>query len=232
MTNRNESSGTVSAPVADIGCRKAQGLMSPFIDSMARNVEVERLEAHLERCETCQRQLQAYVSVKNLLRSVEGPPVPEDLALETRVRLSHERVPSGLRQVFTRTEVWASNVIRPFAVPAIAGICSTLLLFGFVLDNIGAFRSAQMTEMTLSWIDRSKPAELIEAVWVEVHIDEDGTVPHYGILSGPGGNPVVDSWLENLLHDAVFKPATLAGRPIHSSLIMSFPGISIGVGIS
>ena len=80
-------------------------------------------------------------------------------------------------------------------------------------------------------MDRSPPS-LTQAMFVEVHVDVDGKVLHYVVLSGPDENPVVYRWLDNLLFAAVFKPATRDGQPVYSNQIMSFPGISIAVGES
>ncbi len=230
MKYRNAITGSLSRS-ADMGCRKAQSLMSAFIDSMARNSEVAGLESHLATCGPCQRQLQAYISLKNLLLSVEEPEVPADLALKTRVRLSHERLPNGLRRLGERLEVWAANAIRPLAVPAVVGVCITLLSFGGILNGMATYRSVRITDPTVAQIGRSTP-DLTQAMWVEVYVDQNGKVPYYAVLSGPEDDPVVYRWLENLLDAGVFKPATVGGRPIASTFIMSFPGISIGVGRS
>ncbi len=214
----------------DIGCGKAQSLMSAFIDSMARNDEAAQLEAHLATCVSCQRQLQACKSVRNLLRSVEPPPVPADLVLETRVRLSHERVPAGLARIRERLEVWAANTIRPLAVPAVAGVVSTVLLFGFMLQNMEAYESSriELSPYTYTRLERP-PADLTQPLFVEIYVDKNGKVPYYIVLSGPDDSPVVDTWLDDLLFTAVFKPATAGGQPIHSKLILSLAGVSIGV---
>ena len=101
-----------------IGCAEAENLMSPFIDSMASGDEVPRLEAHVSVCAPCQRQLQSYISVKNLLLSADESEVPVDLALRTRVRLSRDRNTNYL----LRLETKFSNVVGPIALPAIAGV--------------------------------------------------------------------------------------------------------------
>jgi hypothetical protein len=195
MKDHSRTSGKFGPP-SDIGCKKALTLMSAFIDSMTGPDEVEG-EAHLATYAPCQRQLQAHSSVKNLLRSVEGPELPVDLALETRVRLSHERMPSSFTRTWARLEGWASDAIKSFAVPAVAGICSTLLLFGFVLENIAAYRDVpiiepastgiEITEPIQSRIDRFPPS-LTQILYVEAHVDLNGKVVNYVVLSGPDDN--------------------------------------------
>jgi len=85
--------GTMFRRKADemLGCDDAQDLMSPFIDSMASPDEVSRLKLHLSACESCQRQLQSFISVRSLLARIDHPVAPEDLVLDTRVKLSQAR---------------------------------------------------------------------------------------------------------------------------------------------
>ena len=128
MKNTGSVNGAFWLP-EDMDCRAAEKLMSSFIDSMASPDEVERLEAHVAGCAPCQRQLQGYVSLKNLMRGVEEPAVPHDLVLETRVRLSHERNSNRLTGLETRL----SNSFTALAIPALAGICFTIVFFGVLL---------------------------------------------------------------------------------------------------
>jgi len=72
----------------------------------------------------------------------------------------------------------------------------------------------------------------MQVLYVEIFVGVNGKVLHYNVLSGPDDSPVVDLWLDNLFFAAVFKPATEDGLPVHSSQIISFPGISIAVGVS
>ena len=56
-----------------LSCAGAQRLMSSFIDSMATPDEASRLEAHLQYCDPCGRQLQSFISVRSLLARAEQP---------------------------------------------------------------------------------------------------------------------------------------------------------------
>jgi len=75
----------------NISCDAAQELISPFIDSMVSSKEAHLLQEHLSECHDCRHELQSLASLRTLMAGVEPSPVPEDLQLETRVRLSHER---------------------------------------------------------------------------------------------------------------------------------------------
>jgi anti-sigma factor RsiW len=108
--------------------------MSPFIDSMASPENAERVESHVTACEPCQRQLQSYISMRNLVAGIEAPPLPEDLVLETRVRLSHARN----RNFLMRFENRISNLLKPMVVPVLLGTSMTMLLFGTLLGSIAS----------------------------------------------------------------------------------------------
>ncbi len=116
---------------SNISCEAALELMSPFIDSMVAVEESESLRSHLSECTSCRRQLQSFVSLRNVFASVEPVPVPEDLQLETRVKLSHER----LYNIRDRWQARFDNILKPFAMPAVMGIVLTLLGFGILLGR-------------------------------------------------------------------------------------------------
>lgn len=220
----------------DIGCIDAQEMMSPFIDSMADQDEVERLESHLSACAPCQRQLQSYISVKNLLLTADEPEVPVDLALVTRARLSHERNENRL----ARLEMRLSNFVAPIALPAVAGVCFTVLFFGILLGSLAAptaiasddvadfpvslYKRVRTTDPTMSRFagDRSY---LLATLTVETHVGDDGRVMAYVILSGPD-DPEVERWLREQLYFARFDPETLFGKPVESKIILSFVGVT------
>src|SRR5262245_26231476 len=113
-------------------CNSVQKLMSPFIDSMVTGKEAERLESHVAVCRPCQRQLQSYISVRSLVARIEVPPLPEDMVLETRVRLSQARNKNFL----VRFENRLNNVLKPMIVPVLLGTALTMLLFGVLLGSL------------------------------------------------------------------------------------------------
>src|SRR5580765_4522005 len=114
-----------------VQCSVVKQLMSPFIDSMVTADETELVESHVSSCEPCQRQLQSYISVRSLVARVDAPPLPEDMILETRVRLSHARNDN----YFLRFENRLTNLLKPMIVPVLLGISSTMLLFGILLGS-------------------------------------------------------------------------------------------------
>lgn len=207
--------------------------MSPFIDSMATPEEVDRLEAHVLACGPCQRQLQSFISVRNLLARVERPAPPEDLALRARVRLSRERN----RNYLGRLETRLSNFFKPIAIPAVLGVSFTALFFGVLLasliSNPSVMANDRVDDVPISLMKpvRTTDPTMIrfavngsnweEPLTIETFVGEDGRVIDYRILAGPN-SPEVDRWLRELLHFAEFTPATVFGRPVGSRIILSF----------
>src|SRR5262245_19450047 len=113
-------------------CGSIQNLMSPFIDSMVTAKEAERVESHVAACEPCLRQLQSYISMRSLIARIDTPPLPEDMVLETRVRLSHARNTNFLLRFENRLH----NFLKPMIVPALFGTALTMLLFGGLLGSL------------------------------------------------------------------------------------------------
>src|SRR5262245_45495944 len=116
---------------SNISCDAALDLISPFMDSMTSVEETESLRSHLGGCSSCRHELQSLASLRTMMASVEPVAVPEDLQLETRIRLSHVRSRSVREWWRSRVD----NVLRPFAMPAVSGVVLTLLGFGILLGS-------------------------------------------------------------------------------------------------
>ena len=222
-------------PAARLDCSAAQEIMSPFIDSMASREETGRLQLHLSECEACQRQLQAFISVKNLLLSVERPKPPADLELDTRVKLSQARNSNILESLETRL----GNLLKPVAIPAIMGVSLTMLFFGGLLGALvsnttvlaqaqerlespifALYKPVRTTSPTMVRFANEAP-NLAEGLTIETHISDKGQVIDYEIISGPQ-SPEVNRRISQLLYFAQFTPATAFGKPVASRIILSF----------
>ena len=223
--------------MSTIECSSVQHLMSPFIDSMVTADEAERLESHVAACQPCQRQLQSYISMRSLVARIDVPPMPEDMVLETRVRLSHARNNNFL----VRLENRLNNFLRPMIVPALLGAALTMLLFGFLLGSLTSqttvlaqdhfdeqpvYRLFQPVRTeNANWIRfASNDKNLEEPLTIETYVGHEGRVLDYQVLSGPQ-NPEVNGWIRQVLSLAQFTPATAFGKPIESRIILSFVAV-------
>jgi len=207
---------------------------------MATAAEAERLELHVALCGPCQRQLQSYKSMRSLLACIEKPPVPEDMVLETRVRLSQERNKNFL----VRFENRLHYLLKPVVVPALFGVSLTMLFFGILLGSLasdstvlaqdrlaeepvfGLYKPVHTTDPTM-WNFASsdqRDLDLDEPLTIETHVGDEGRVIDYEVLSGPP-SPEVDGWIREMLSLAQFTPATAFGRPVESKIILSFVAV-------
>jgi anti-sigma factor RsiW len=220
-----------------IGCDAAIELMSPFIDSMVNSEEAECLRSHLHECAPCSRQLQAFISLRNLITRIEPVPVPEDLQLDTRVKLSRERRPNDRNRWQARVD----NILKPLAVPAVMGVA--LSLMGIVILFAGLFaprevqakedlggplvatyEPPQTTTPTLKRFSRTISPDLEQALSVQTEVNDKGLVMDYSIIGG-SRSANVDQWLQEMLLLAQFRPATSWGNPVPSRVILSFVNV-------
>ena len=218
--------------LSSISCQAALELMSPFIDSMVAVEEAQCLRAHVSECVRCRRQLQSFVSLRNVIGCAEPVPVPEDLQLDTRVRLSHERRHNNRERLQTRF----NNLLRPVAMPALMGISLTLVGFVVLLGSltsshaviaedgrsmslVGAYQPTKATDPTLRRLGASVSLE--DALSVQTEINNAGLIDDISIISGTR-SPGVDQWLQELVLLSQFRPATFWGMPVRSRVIFSF----------
>jgi len=211
--------------------------MSAFIDSMVTAAESDSLEVHVSRCQACQRQLQSFKSMRSLLSRMEKPPLPEDMVLETRVKLSQERN----KNFRARFENRLNYVFKPLVIPALFGVSLTMLFFGILLgclaDNtvlaesrlkeepvFGLYKPVRTTDHTMLRFVSSDEQNLDEPLTIETHVGDEGRVIDYEVLSGPQ-NPEVDGWIREMMSLAEFTPATAFGRPVESKIILSFVAV-------
>jgi hypothetical protein len=219
---------------SNISCEAASELMSPFIDSMVSVGEADSLRSHLSECTPCKRQLQSFISLRNVIAGVEPLPVPEDLQLETRVRLSHARQHNRRDQWQARFD----NVLKPFAMPAVMGIILTLLGFGILFGSLagprpvitsedgsgvftaGIYLPPSTPDLTLRRLGGATP-DLDNALSVQSELNTVGMIDGYRVIAGER-SPGVDRWLQELVLFSQFRPATHWGLPVRSRIILSF----------
>ncbi|HET9219977.1 MAG TPA: zf-HC2 domain-containing protein [Terriglobia bacterium] len=215
-----------------ISCEAAHELMSPFIDSMVGVDEANSLRSHLFDCKSCRRQLQSFISLRTVVASAEPSKVPDDLQLETRIRLSHARLPNHRDRWRARFD----NILRPFAVPAVMGVALTLLAFGVLLASLtepntvvaddghgvflaGIYQGPSTPDATLRRLGVSP--NLDDALSVQSELNTIGQIDEYKVIAGER-SPGVDQWLQELVLLSQFKPATHWGLPVRSRIILSF----------
>jgi anti-sigma factor RsiW len=228
-------------PAVDIlTCQTASALMSPFIDSMTSAEESDSLGAHLAACAACDRQWRSLVSMRRLLAASHPAPVPEDLALAIRVRLSHARA----RDWRARWQARMDNILKPAAVPAAAGVLVTMVCFVVLLGGLFTPRAIvaatdapvegpavalyEPPETTTPTLKRFGAAvitpDLDQAISVQTEVSDTGRIYDFSIIAGTR-SAGVDRWLQEQLLLAQFRPATNWGVPVPSRIILSFVNV-------
>jgi hypothetical protein len=230
--------GAIFRVKPELDCGGAQELMSSFIDSMVTAEETERLQVHVSTCHPCQRQLQSFISIRSLLTRIERPDLPEDLVLETRVKLSHERNKNFLLRLENRL----GNILKPIAIPALFGVSITMLFFGILLGNLATnstvlaqdriaeqpvfalYTPVRTTEPTMIRFAADDSNCWDEPLTIETQVGDDGKVMDYEVISGPHSQEA-NQWIREMLSLASFTPATNFGRPVESKIILSFVAV-------
>jgi hypothetical protein len=223
-------------------CSAAEKLMSPFIDSMVTPQQAESLEGHVRHCDPCRRQLQSFISMRSLMARIETPKLPEDLVLETRVRLSHARNTNLL----IRLENRLNYLLKPMVVPVLLGVSLTMLFFGVLLGSL-ASNSTVLAQDRLAeepvfglttpihttdpnWIRLAQydKKDLEEPLTIETYVGNEGRVLDYQVIcpaatahSHCSVSDVPPS-IQQVLSLARFDPATRFGKPVESRIILSF----------
>jgi len=228
-----------------ISCDAAVELMSPFIDSMVSTGEAESLGLHVSGCEACGRQLQSYISLRNIIAGVDAALVPADHQLDTRVKLSHERTRNNDRWLAR-----IDNILKPLAVPAVMGVALTIMGFAVLLGalvsprmvlaksdsriisakpainepQVATYEPPRTTNPTLKRFGATMSPDLDQALSVQTELSDKGRIYDYTIIGGTR-SPGVDHWLQEQLLLAQFRPATSWGIPVPSRMILSFVNV-------
>ena len=223
-------------------CSAAEKLMSPFIDSMVTPQEAEGLEGHVRHCDPCRRQLQSFISMRSLMARIETPALPEDMVLETRVRLSHARYTNLL----VRLENRLNYVLKPMVVPVVLGVSLTMLFFGVLLGSLasnstvlaqdrfseepvfGLYTNVHTADPNWTRLAEYDNKDLDEPLTIETYVGNEGRVLGYQVIcpdkTAHSHCSVSDvpASIRQVLSLARFDPATRFGKPVESRIILSF----------
>ncbi len=224
--------------MSPLNCSSIQKMMSPFIDSMVSAEEAERLKSHVSACTPCHRALQSFISMRSLLAQIETPVLPEDLVLETRVKLSHARN----KNFFVRLENRLNYVLKPIVFPALLGVSLTIMFFGVLLGSLAStstvmaqnriaeqpvfalYKPVRTTDPTMARFVASDQKGIDEPLTIETHVGDAGRVLDYKVIGG-AETPETNTWVREILSLAQFTPATAFGKPVESKIILSFVAV-------
>jgi len=210
-----------------MNCQQFRQNVSAMIDGQIVEQDRRDLERHIADCASCAALRSDYQTLRGEL--LESRPSPVPMMLEWRLRSMASRQ-AAYRRRFAGLTGWlrespfrlrASQIMRPLAVPAMAGLFYTVLVFGLFLANFRVIVSAHPQDVPTALVTN---AELVssppltvdsEYVVVDVLVDEQGRFLDYRFPEGFGALKSSEQRqrLEKTLRNSVFHPATYFFHP-------------------
>ena len=233
-------------------CEKVRRLLPGYLDDAMpagmwadTHVSVVR---HLESCEECRAELQAYQIMSSVMSSVQRAVPPADLSLKIRVSASQRRSDRNwlhyALRARTRAELVLKNILEPLAIPATGGFTVAFVVFVMVCQLLGL-------GVPLGAVTNDSPTNLLQparlealapfpitgleesghagphALLVEATVNAQGEAVSYRILSGPDTD-TVRRQLDLVLLFSRFRPQMSFGRfTAGGRVVLSFSDISI-----
>ena len=220
-----------------MNCAEAKSLFSSYLDGAVTGAQMRAISEHVRACADCSQEYVALHQTQQLLAQLGRKKAPEDLALRLRVAISREAARARrpfLAGALTRLE----NTVNAFMVPAMAGLTTTIVIFGLLMGFLAApLMQADSPDVPLGLttepqLQQSAFGTTLDAIHgdslvIEAIVDADGRVQDYRILSNPKDSQAVLPELKNMLLFTTFRPATSMGRPTAGRAVLSFSKISV-----
>ena len=211
-------------------CPDVRADLSALADEALDAERSLRLRRHLHACRACAAEWRQLVHLRKVLRVAARVAPPPDLALAMRVHLSQQTHSHFADRLVVRLR----NLMEPVAIPAVAGLCSALLLFGILIHSF-AIPTPAITDdvpLRLSTEPRLKSMAPFSfsagepGLFVEIYVDKQGEVADFRVLNGPH-DPALIAKLRNFLLFTRFDPATSFGRPRSGTAVFNFSSVLV-----
>jgi hypothetical protein len=210
-------------------CIEIRRHFSDYLDGRCEPVAVRSIRYHLRNCEACREEWECCQSVREDLRSLPRRQVSPELALRLRVKLSQQLH----RNLFSRLRVHLENAIQPRLLPGAAGVLTAIICFGLIMG----WQRVPVTnapDVPLRFWTPPRVLELApidfngddQSVVVVTHIDAEGRVRSYKVLSGQD-SPELMHRLDRVIYFSLFEPATMFGKPTDGRLVLSLRRITV-----
>jgi hypothetical protein len=172
-------------------CRGTKRRKTDYVDGRLRVGERSRMEAHLQKCDACDLDVNEIRSVRSCLANLQQPQSPADLGMKLRVVASRERQllleanGSRLRWIWNSWRFRMNEMMRPLTIPATGGVLSSLVLFGALALTISKTSSTVQYEVPVYYgnhIDPNLvPLELRSSVVLTLSLDGNGRITDYAV---------------------------------------------------
>jgi hypothetical protein len=178
-------------------------------------------------------------SVSQVLQQLPARMPPSGLRTSLRVLASKERqrIVAGQINWRDRLNLWATNLMRPLALPLAGGIFSTVALFSICLGPMYAVRADDSSDIptaltTEAAVKSTAPlAGSCGDVVVDVIVDGTGRMVDYKVVSGFNvlTSDQIRRSLENRLIFTTFEPVTQFGHAMSGKLRLYFRNSEVDV---
>lgn len=209
-------------------CLEIRRQFSEYVDPEACTRAIRRsVQYHLQNCGACERALERFQLVQADLRSLRRHPMPASAELRLNVALSRARHADSFASLMVKFE----NVLRPLLLPASGAVLAGLLCLGLTLDWLIVPPAARPDDSsaTPARVESLVPVNFNtgdNGLWVITHVNSDGRVVDYKVLSGDE-SPEVKSQLDRLMYFSVFQPAIRSGRPTDAQVVLALRRITV-----
>jgi hypothetical protein len=210
--------------------------MSSYLDGAVTRSQLSEMDEHLRACGECAACFASVQRTQSLVASLGRKVAPPDLALKLRVALSQE-LANSRRSRWERLRVRWENAFDAIMVPATAGLVTTLIVFGVLINVLYPAQVRASNDVPTMLYT---PAELkstpfeptmgmanADSLIVEAYVGPDGRVLDYRILSAPEDAQAILPQLKNMLIFTTFNPATAFGQPTFSRVVLTFSRVQV-----
>ena len=215
----------------NMNCAEVQNELSAYLDDALGEERAVDVRGHVAACPECGAQAGQLGALRGVLRAHARVKAPADLALQVRMRISHESTPRA--SVFSSMFVHFGNFLRPVAIPAASGLLTAVLTFGSFIYHFAMpleipndVPLALQTQPKLRTMPQITFATSADGVLVQAEVDYQGRITNYTVLNG-GGDEKQMRELRHALLFAQFDPATRFGVPISGRTIFNLSRISV-----
>ena len=205
-------------------CRWVKTRIGRYIDVDLGPIEEVLVRLHLMWCIKCNRYYEEMESIGALLATIPAPRPSKLLGVSILSALSIEamrRDQPGIRR--ERLLVNVSNLIRPFAIPALGGVLVALVLVPTLLSTFWMEPTAYADDIPLRFLTMPlvaapmmlipSPYQVAQDFTVIAYVDIEGGVYDYRVVSEEPLDRRMRSELANALLTSKFQPALRFGQP-------------------
>ncbi len=210
-------------------CIEIRSHFSDHLDGRCGPETLRSLRFHLTYCGSCGEELGRFQAMRADLRRLPRRRVPPELALRLRVRMSQELHRNLLGKFLLRLD----NALQPLLLPASGGVLTAIICFGLIMGSqvvpVTNLPDVPLQISTPPRVRALAPIDLItgdQAVVLVTHIDADGRVTNYKVLSGQY-SPELMQRLDRMMYFGLFHPATTFGKPTDGQVVLSLRRITV-----